>query len=138
MAGGLGDDLMVGDYGVFVSPVIESLPTTDAEERELENDIKHLLDDVQKWLDDEYHRHHQDGIDTLHHRERGDHQRYIARGGTQAQVSIETGSDIMNGDAGADLIMGDSVSIYVPFIHEDQENEYETSGVTIEPTPPPS
>ncbi len=106
--GGDGHDMMWGDFGIIVAPSVPQMPATADAEKQLENQVKLLMRDLDDFLT---RRRHQSSYDVLH--ARYEHPHYGERGGVNQEVTIEAGNDRMYGDAGNDMVLGDSASVLV-------------------------
>jgi Ca2+-binding RTX toxin-like protein len=106
--GNEGHDVMWGDFGIIVVPTALQVPATPAASRELEDDVKVVLRDLNDYLT---RRRHRSSYDELHARYA--HPHYGERGGVNQEVTIGAGNDRLYGDSGDDVVLGDSGSLFV-------------------------
>ncbi len=118
--GNLGDDTLIGDFGILINPVVLQNPSTPAESDQLDNNLSDLLNDVHDFL---IERHHEFDFDDLH--ARYSHPEFAHRGGTSQEVKILAGNDVMHGDAGDDVILGDSLAILTVHLSETPDLLYD-------------
>ena len=107
--GGDGDDLIIGDFGALVLPVVQTSPTTKKEVGELQRDVKYLIKDIEKVLDERYHL----------HREAAKHEHFFHRFGSHSHshddryrdhsdIVLEIGNDVIQAGDGDDVVLGDN------------------------------
>jgi trimeric autotransporter adhesin len=99
VAGGNGNDTIVGDYTNIVTPLVNVVPQTSAQRDQLQRDLDLLMEDVRTFLRDLHSTNH--GID------------YTVR--NQANTVL-AGNDFINGDVGNDLVIGDNSTMLLPIV----------------------
>jgi len=124
--GGVGNDVIVGDYAAMAIPIILGLPDDAKDLKELEKDIERLLKDIEKFLRDKHHRGHDYHHSHHHHHHHSvydkwlDHNHAAARGHDH-EVGLVAGNDTLFGDDGDDIVLSDNVSAVIPFAAEDPD-----------------
>ncbi len=110
MQGDAGNDVLVGDFGILVMPLVLHAPQTSNAARQRDYDVQQLLFDVGTFI---ARRHHQydDHILEQHYT----HPYYAHRGGAAQEVTIQAGNDSMYGDAGNDFLLGDSLVLSITY-----------------------
>ena len=96
------------ESGIIAVPTALQAPATAAASRDLEDDVKVVLRDLNDYLT---RRRHRSSDVELH--ARYDHPHYGERGGVNQEVTIGAGNDQLYGDSGDDVVLGDSVSVFV-------------------------
>jgi Ca2+-binding RTX toxin-like protein len=99
ITGGTGNDLMIGDYSVSLTPLVNPAPQTPAETIQLQQSLDLLLSDLQAYIRDRHNDIY--GIDFNQE--------------NQAN-SLRAGNDAMAGIDGNDLMIGDNATLVLPFI----------------------
>jgi Ca2+-binding RTX toxin-like protein len=124
--GGLGDDLIVGDFAGFVTPVVLSVPTSK------HDDWRHWDGDYNNAFNLYYYRgegngHHfgldyfdynfdKSGFDRVYWHGHGDDDNIFHRGDRDAVRLVNAGNDILRGDDGSDYILADNLGLVVGFV----------------------
>ncbi|NJL47223.1 MAG: calcium-binding protein [Leptolyngbyaceae cyanobacterium SM2_5_2] len=99
VTGGTGQDLMIGDYGMTLAPIVNQAPQTPEQGLQLQQSLDLLLSDLQAYIRDLHNNTY--GIDFNQE--------------NQAN-SLRASNDQMNGIDGNDLMLGDNATMVLPFI----------------------
>ncbi len=118
IGGGSGDDLVIGDVGVIVMPVVVDTPEDKKELKDLEKDVKDLLKDLENELENRQHHGHwhkvdEDFFDSYFKKA------YDYPHGKDHSVVVTEGNDWLTGNEGDDILLGDSAAIVVVFAADD-------------------
>jgi Ca2+-binding RTX toxin-like protein len=97
--GNEGDDVLVGDFGIFVIPSVLDPPANVDQDRQLDADVKRLLVGCRRLLDQP-----PPSVELQSAARAYEHPYYGQRGGRAKEVPIQTGNDYLYGDAGDDVI----------------------------------
>jgi len=117
--GGAGNDLIIGDMGLIVQPVLLEGPITSHDARDLNHRIDHLLKDADDLMRNPFsercHRHHHHsyrhgGWEWWHSKHDFDH-------------DILSGSDIIDAGSGNDVVFGDSAVVTPVFAAGDSTGD---------------
>jgi Ca2+-binding RTX toxin-like protein len=125
--GNQGDDVLVGDFGIFVIPSVLNRPANVDEDRQLDTYVKRLLSDIDDYLTSYRHQ-----LDYSLLKARYERPYYGERGGSAKEVPIRAGNDHLYGDedlydqngndvipgvppsvGGNDVVLGDVASMLI-------------------------
>ena len=110
-----GDDLVIGDFGAYAFPVLETTPTTFTDEQTAGRDIDKLTSGMARWLEQQHHERTYETRITVGY----DHPLYEVRGGNATQWQIRAGNDTIDAGEGNDFVLGDSFSISTNMVADD-------------------
>jgi Ca2+-binding RTX toxin-like protein len=103
--GGAQDDLVLGNVGVFITPLLSENPQTDGESRQAQRDVDRFLKDVSDFVNDQFGRQQeQNGSDNP----------YGNRAGRNNLRVVLAGNDILTADAG-DVVLADGAALTTAF-----------------------
>ncbi len=114
ISAGTGNDIVIGDDGVLVMPLVLTAPTNDAEKFALEVHLKDLLEQM------EMRDHAKIPVNVLTTGGRlaraAETSERLSQGARHGKVdaSWNIGNDDIDGDAGNDIVMGDHAAILAP------------------------
>jgi len=116
---GGGNDLVVGDFGVFVIPVVPETPGPD-EIDDVDNAVHDLILDIGDFFSRRTQEHeHEHDFDVV--REYYDHAFFAHRGGHEQEVPMDAGNDTIDGQGGEDWILGDWMSLFATLSHDEPD-----------------
>ncbi|MCU0548576.1 MAG: DUF4347 domain-containing protein [Leptolyngbya sp. Prado105] len=98
--GGTGNDLMIGGYSNVILPLANQAPTTQAERTQFQRDLELIAEDVRTFIRDLHNTNH--GIDYVNN--------------NQSHTLIAQ-NDVMNGEAGEDVMLGDNATLLLPIVN---------------------
>ena len=112
--GGDGNDLLIGDFGAVIVPVVLDTPANQKEAKQLQKDVAYLVHDLEHLLrgkhDHDYYV--KFGKELFEGRFNHDH---LRREGSDRKAVLSAGNDGLYGDAGNDVILADNAAFVVPF-----------------------
>ena len=112
---GSGDDLIVGDFGAYAFPVLETLPLTFNEEQDTGRDVDKLTSGMARWLEQQHHESGYEVRITVGY----DHPLYEVRGGDSVQWATLAGNDTIDAGDDNDFVLSDSFSISTNLVADD-------------------
>ena len=110
-----GDDLVVGDFGAYTFPVLDTMPTTLTDEQTAGRDIDKLTSGMARWLEQQRHERTYD----IRINPGYAHPVYEVRGGDATQWQILAGNDSIDAGDGNDFVLADSFSISTNMVADD-------------------
>ncbi|MEB3293364.1 MAG: hypothetical protein VKJ24_09395, partial [Synechococcales bacterium] len=111
MRGGNENDLIVGGFTSLIAPIVNRVPVTQNERTILSNSLNILVRDVK------------DLIRDLHQEQYGIN--YVNRNQTNVMVAE---NDLLNGEAGADILTGDNATLVLPILQGQPDLNFALTG----------
>ncbi|MBL7039484.1 MAG: hypothetical protein ISR77_12695, partial [Pirellulaceae bacterium] len=110
ITGGTGDDLVMGDFALFVIPMLEKTPDA-AGAVAANNWLSDLTGDLDKFIT--IGQHELDFDEVL---KEYPHVVFGHRGGQAKEVAIHFGNDQLRGEGGDDMILGDGITLFTTML----------------------
>lgn len=121
--GNEGDDLVIGDFGGIVMPLVATVPPDDKAVSELDQHITDVLDEIAAALAEDHFQNYELSVGELHFGKYflDDHHYDARHSGTKA--TWEIGNDEIDGGDGEDILLADHVSFVQPILTPDPTNQ---------------
>ncbi|EMI55710.1 calcium-binding protein [Rhodopirellula sallentina] len=119
IAGGLGDDVIFGDDGYLVRPLVVNMPANEIEQRELDNHVREFLAQTVTADRQDAPDSYQDYLGRTRLRSEGGEPLLPEARHNQIDGNWDIQNDDILGDAGNDVLLGDNGSLVSPVYVDD-------------------